>query len=865
MRLVIVLGLYSGGLLFAEVTQLLLGLLQRLRKLLLLRGLALALGRIGGVFLRLWRLILRLLGLLELVPLLLHLGELVVDLPDGERGRLMEGQLLLGGGLLPPPLLEVGELLGGRLDLAGVDPRHVLLDVSGRLPHVLHGVGHALLEAGPGLEFQRALLHGAQQRLEPPELGLVVGLGLAALVHEVLQLRRHLRDLLPLRLGRDLHDLLALELVAAAVYGCLELVLQPGEGLDLRLLGVPRRELPPQGVDVLLGERRREVVLPFHRQLLVVLFLLLLHHYLGLLGRRRLRLVRVGLGGVVRLGLRLGALLLGGGVARVAVTTRCAVGRVGLRPVGGIRLLLLNRDVHPIQLLDGGRGALQLEDPTGLERHRRRDLRQACHVVVLPLALQQVLEARHGVLGDEHAVLEDLHDEVLLRDEGQLLLAAQRGPCWVQDGQVLLPAAVQRDDLHRVLVLGDVGEEDLPHTKGRARVGRHERRAQGRGLLAVEVLAEGHLLAFALLDVVAQDLLDLGHPPSAADDLDVLEVRQRRVGRGQRLLDRVRQHGEHVGAHLLELLALDLRNEVRVLKQRLHDERRHLVSAQRGLGLLRLCEELPQSAGVRRDAVGELRVLFLEFFEHDLRDLEVHQVASDPAVGLRAEHGDDRRGLALHHAGGPGLKLHDRGLGLPGAEVVKQRQLGAVLLGRIIYRSLHREGGALVHQRQHPQAGDLRGRRDRLALPEGRVGGHGDYDVAHLDDVALAGRLRHLLAKEKKVAQHLLAMHDVAAEFERGGAPRVVVTEIEGIEHVTEAEIAPPPAAWRHILRRVVPAERGMEEHRHFCRGLALVRQRVVTENPDLLVEGHRRGGLPLGVRVQHNFQRLSLPHDRDL
>mmetsp|Transcript_16618 Transcript_16618/g.43927 ORF Transcript_16618/g.43927 Transcript_16618/m.43927 type:complete len:383 (+) Transcript_16618:1935-3083(+) len=334
------------------------------------------------------------------------------------------------------------------------------------------------------------------------------------------------------------------------------------------------------------------------------------------------------------------------------------------------------------------------------------------------------------------------------------------------------------------------------------------------------------------------------------------------------LVDGDREPGEHVLAHLLELLAPDRRHEVRVLKERLHDEGRNNVGAQDGLGLLRLREQLPEGAGVLEDAGCQLGELLLERLEHGLRNLEVHHVTPEAAVDRRGKHRHNRRHPAGDHASDLALELHDRHLRFPGAHVEEQDVLGAALLGGEVDGPLYREGGDLVHQGEHAEARDLARGDNRLALAQGGVRGHRHDEVADGNGGALAGGLGHLLGREEDAGQDLLAVRGALGalcEDELGLAALRLVVQFELVELVAEPELVPPGSAELDVLRREVVAQEAVEEHGHLRGRLPLVGKRVVAEDAGGLHEGDRGARLPLGVGVQDDLEGHALSHQGNL
>mmetsp|Transcript_80946 Transcript_80946/g.203665 ORF Transcript_80946/g.203665 Transcript_80946/m.203665 type:complete len:523 (+) Transcript_80946:134-1702(+) len=502
--------LHGGHLFRPDICDLLFGSLD-VRRQQLFRRFAL-LGRLGGVGLRLLvrlrSLLLRLLGLLEFVPILLDLRDLLVDLLGCVGGCLVQGQRSLRLMLLRPPLLEVHHLLRRCLHLAGVHPSHVCLDEFLGLFHVLDGLGDGLSKATARLELLGAFLHGAKEVLQGLEFLLVLRLAVPGLVHPILQIGRHLADLLSLLLRGHLDNVLPFEFVPAAVDSSLQFVLDARNSLDLGLVGSHPLQFLFQLLDLLLGERCWQEVLPRDLQFLLVLFLLQLLGDLGLWldwlrgvvlvcggvigrrsviggGARRVRcLLHRGVG-LLR-GLFLRFVLRGPASAACVLRGRaCGVARgVGLL---GLRL----RDVHPIRLLNGGHWCLKLNEATQLEGHRDRDLWLASHIVFLPLALQDFLQPSDGVLRDWGAILEDADEEILLEFEGQFLLAAKRSSFWIKHRVVFLPFPGQRGHLHRIVVLCDVREKDFLHSERAARVARHKSSSEGRRLLSVQMLAQG--------------------------------------------------------------------------------------------------------------------------------------------------------------------------------------------------------------------------------------------------------------------------------------------------------------------------------------------------------------------------------------
>mmetsp|Transcript_53080 Transcript_53080/g.119622 ORF Transcript_53080/g.119622 Transcript_53080/m.119622 type:complete len:536 (+) Transcript_53080:635-2242(+) len=533
------------------------------------------------------------------------------------------------------------------------------------LVHVLNVLLHLALNVRPGLELHGTLLHGAQQVLQLGEPGLVVALGRSRLIHPFLVLRAELGHLLPLLLGGNLNNVLALELVTAAVDGGLQFVLHAVDCQDLSLLLGDGVQLLLELRDHVRGEGNGLDVFPGDGQLLLVLLLLLLLDDLDLRLRSGVRrVIRRGVVGALRailgslvlraLILRVlilgclvrGSLVLGGFLGRVGAVG--AVGAVG--GLRGVRLGLLLGDVDPVQLLNRHGRSLDLNDPTGLQKHGGGHLRGARHVVLLPLAGQEVGDASHGVIRHQVAVLEHIDAEVLLHSEGKLLLAAKGRASRVQGSQVLLPLTLKGHHLHGILVRRDVCEEDLLHPEGGAGVGGHKGCTKSRRLLAVEVLPERQLLV-ALAEVLREERLDPGHTPGAPNDLHLRDVVESEVCPLQGCLNRAGEPAQHVLAHALEGLTLDGGLEVRVLVQGLHNEGCPLVGAEDGLGLLGLREELSQGARVLHDAVGQLGELGLEFLEHDVSDLDVHEVPTDAGVDGRADHANDRGHLAGNHSG----------------------------------------------------------------------------------------------------------------------------------------------------------------------------------------------------------------------
>mmetsp|Transcript_90122 Transcript_90122/g.263507 ORF Transcript_90122/g.263507 Transcript_90122/m.263507 type:complete len:456 (-) Transcript_90122:1478-2845(-) len=358
--------------------------------------------------------LLRLLCLLQLVPLLLDLGQLLSHVLLGEGRGLVKRKLILLGLLLCPPFLKFSQLLQSRLSLVRVHPRHVLLYVHVDLLQVSQGVLDLVYDVWPRLQLQGPLLHGAQQGLELCEPLLVVGPSGPRLPHPLLVLGAELRDLLTLLLCRDLDNVLPVDLVAASVDRGLQVVLHASHGKDVSLLLRDDLELLAELCDPLLLQRHRREVHALHGELLLVLPLLLLHHDL------RLALaLRAGVGRGVVLLLRVhGRLLLG--------SLLCAIGALGrvrvVGGLGGVGLGLLLGHVHPVELLHCGYGALDLKEATGLQGDGDRDLGRASHVVLLPFATEGLADASDGVFTDKDAVLEDLDGKVLLQLEGQLLL-----------------------------------------------------------------------------------------------------------------------------------------------------------------------------------------------------------------------------------------------------------------------------------------------------------------------------------------------------------------------------------------------------------------------------------------------------------
>mmetsp|Transcript_141604 Transcript_141604/g.394742 ORF Transcript_141604/g.394742 Transcript_141604/m.394742 type:complete len:457 (-) Transcript_141604:52-1422(-) len=410
----------------------------------------------------------------------------------------------------------------------------------------------------------------------------------------------------------------------------------------------------------------------------------------------------------------------------------------------------------------------------------------------------------------------------------------------------------------------DVREEYLLDPERAAGVGCDEGSTECSSLLAVEVLPQRQLLLGLRLKKLAEQLLDLGHSPASAHELDLLDVWHRGVGDLERLVDGVCETREHVLAHLFEVLALDGGLEVSVLIQGLNYEGRHLVGTQDGLRLLCLREQLSEGPRVPDDAISKLGVLFLELLEHGIRNLQVHEVPTNAKVDRRAQHCHDRRRLACDHARRAALEAHDRHLGFPRTQVVEEDQFTVALLGLEVNGTLHRKGGALVHQSQNTQPCDLARGNDCLALPERGVGRHGHDEVAH--GLALAGGLRHLACGLQDVRQDLLRLCVVALCKQKGrNTAFLIIPELVGVELVSQAKVCPPLACLLDVLTRVIAAHEGVEEHGHLGRRLPLVSQRVVAKNPDRLEEGHSSAGLPLRMGIQDDLQRFPLAHEGDL
>mmetsp|Transcript_23648 Transcript_23648/g.70361 ORF Transcript_23648/g.70361 Transcript_23648/m.70361 type:complete len:952 (-) Transcript_23648:122-2977(-) len=868
-RLVILLVLHGRRLLLPQSSEVLLqdfNVVGELRLLGLVLGL-LVLGRVGllvlGVGLLVLLLLLRLLRLLQLIPSAMQRGQLLGDLIRKECGSLVERQRLLLGNLLLPPLLEVLHFLGGSLGLVGVHPGHVLSDDVLHVPNLLQTLSDLLVEVGPGLELNRSLPHGVEEALKAEQLGLVVALRVARLEHPLLEVSGELRHLLALRLRGHLDDVLALKLVTAAVDCGLEVILHASDSSDLRLYLGPGVQLLLLLGDLVLREGQGQEVFPLHRKLLLVFPLLLLP---GDLLRLVLRGGGIVLGGSRRIG---GGFLL---AAHLRLVLSVRVGLiVGLRLIVGLCRVLLGLilgDVHPVQLLDGRGGNLDLDEAAVLQGDRRRDLHRPGGVVLLPLVLHELREPSEGVLVQKDPVLEQPDGEVLLELEGQLLLLTEDGPGRVQRGDVLLPAAVQGDHLHCILVLRDVGEEDLLHAEAAARVRGHQGCSEGTSLLAVEVIPEQQLLVVRGLNEVGQHLLDLRHAPGAADNLHMLDFRHGHVRSLERFADGDRERVKHVLAHFLELLALDRRLEVRVLVEGLHNEGRNLVGAEDGLRLLRLREQLPQGTRVLDDASCQLGVLLLELLEHGLCNLEVHQVTPKVAVDRRAQHCHNRRHPAGNHASGLALELHNRRLRLPGSHVEEEHQLGVALLRGEVDSPMHRVGGDLVHQGQHTQACDLACGNDRLALTQGGIRGHRHDEVADVDGGSLARSLGHLLGREEDARQDLLAIAGALGALskdELGLTTLRLVIQIVLVELVAEAKLFPPLAANLDVLRGEVVAEKAVEEHGHLRGRLALVGKRIISEDAGGFHVGDRRGRFPLGVGIQDNLEGHALSHQGNL
>mmetsp|Transcript_20433 Transcript_20433/g.38428 ORF Transcript_20433/g.38428 Transcript_20433/m.38428 type:complete len:301 (+) Transcript_20433:112-1014(+) len=235
------------------------------------------------IFLGLRLRLLWLFHLLQLLPLLLHLGDRARHLQLGVGGGFVQGKLLLLLLLLGPPRFELRELLCCRLGFVGAHPCHVLRD---GLLHVLDGSNLLLNHLGqvrPSLHLQSSLLHWAKTILQVFELALEVRLRSTCLVHPLLVLSAKLRDLLPLLLRGHLDDVVSLQLIAASVDVRFQLISQARQGRRLLLLLFQLQKALLELFDLLRGQRLRLVVCPLEGQRLLMLLLLLLQNHLRLL------------------------------------------------------------------------------------------------------------------------------------------------------------------------------------------------------------------------------------------------------------------------------------------------------------------------------------------------------------------------------------------------------------------------------------------------------------------------------------------------------------------------------------------------------------------------------------------------------
>mmetsp|Transcript_49461 Transcript_49461/g.159699 ORF Transcript_49461/g.159699 Transcript_49461/m.159699 type:complete len:453 (+) Transcript_49461:1666-3024(+) len=419
---------------------------------------------------------------------------------------------------------------------------------------------------------------------------------------------------------------------------------------------------------------------------------------------------------------------------------------------------------------------------------------------------------------------------------------------------------VQNRQLQRVGVWAGIREEDALRAEAHGGVSTIKGSTCRHGFVAVDMLAEvkrRKVSGTVCLQVLADEGLNLGNPPTAADHLHLVQVSHGDVRRLQSLCDRRADRIKHAGAPPLQVLPLHWLRKVSVLKERLHAEEAFLVGAQHMLQAHSLLLQLLQCLDVFHDTLSEFGLLVLERLQHRLRNLHVDQVTAHLLASPATEDVHGHGGLAHVRRA---AEVHHARLRVARTHVVEQDRgfvLGAVGAAEVqIEGPLQRRRRRLVDQMRPRQAGDLGGGEQGPPLYKSRLRVHCEYRLR--DRAALRSQLGQGLGKVEDVARDLLNGVRLLSHVE-AQAPRFIHAQSIRVEHL------------RHegqILRRhacEVPAQLQRKEHRRLGDPTRCADDGVVSESADLLIEGHCCRRLPLRVLVVHDLERLARRHDGGL
>ncbi|ELZ48486.1 NAD-specific glutamate dehydrogenase [Halorubrum coriense DSM 10284] len=452
--------------------------------------------------------------------------------------------------------------------------------------------------------------------------------------------------------------------------------------------------------------------------------------------------------------------------------------------LGVTRALILGLDVDDAVLVDVERDL----DLRGSGR-RRRDAGE------LERAEQLVL------LGDLAFALEDADVDggLVVRGRGEHLRLLGR------DGGVLLDEPLEEAALHldAERERGHVEEDDVVDVAGEHAA--LDRRAERNRLVGVDVLLR--LLADELLDL----LLDLRHPGGAADEDDLVDVRLRVVGVGERLLGRLDGAVDEVGREVLERRAGDGLFEVDRPAVGRGDERevdrRLLLARQFDLrllgGVLQALERLPVVTEVDP-------VVVLELVGEVVDERLVPVVAAEVVVAVG---GDDLVDAAA--------EVEDRHVERAAAEVVHEDGL----VGLVVEAVRHGGGRRLVDDALDVEAGDLAGVLRRLTLLVVEVRGDGDDRLLDVVAEVLLG-----------VAFDLLEDH--RRDLLRGV---LLVADVDGV-----------------VVLAHVPLDR-LDRAVGVLDGLVL--RRLADETLVVVGEGDDRGRRPVALGVGDDLGLVALHH----
>ncbi len=388
-----------------------------------------------------------------------------------------------------------------------------------------------------------------------------------------------------------------------------------------------------------------------------------------------------------------------------------------------------------------------VDDPVRVDVERHLDLRHAARrrrdADELELA-ERLVERRHLGLALEHVdldrrlvVLGGREHLRLLRRDGRVALDQLR-----EHAALRLDPERERRDVEKQDVL-DLALEDARLDAG----------ADGDDLVRVDALVR--LLADDLLDLV----LHRRHAGHAADEDDVVDVRGRQAGVGERLLRRADRPLDEVVRQLVQLRAREL--QVEVLRPVLgRGDERQVDLRRRGRRELdlRLLGRLVQPLERHRVLREVDALLAQELRDHPVDDRLVEVVAAEVVVAVRRLHLEDAV-----------AELEHRHVERAAAEVEDEDRLVGLLVEPVGERRRRR----LVDDAEHVQAGDLAGVLRRLTLRVVEVRGDGDDGVRdRLAEIGLGVRLQLLQDHRRDLRRRILLVARLARARRRSGRRR---------------------------------------------------------------------------------------------